>query len=84
MRYVAFADRSGVIRFGRRSPRGAPPIGQHRRFDSPRRAVSAAARRDHQILLVPSAPEGKSDDADLAAVVAVVKHVETRLKERAS
>ena len=84
MRYVAFADRSGVIRFGRSCPRGAPPIGQHRRFDSPRGAVSAAARRDREILVVPSAPEGKSDDVDLAAVVAVVKHVETRLKERAS
>ena len=82
MRHVAFADRSGVIRFGRRCPRRAPPIGQHRRFDSPRGAVSAG--RDRETLLVPSAPEAKFDDADLAAVVAVVKGVETRLKERAS
>ncbi len=81
MRHVAFADRSGVIRFGRRCPRGAPRIGQHRRFDSPRGAVSSG--RDRETLLVPSAPEAKSDD-DLAAVVAVVKGVETRLKERAS
>ena len=43
MRHVAFADRSGVIRFRRRCPRGAPPIGQHRRFDSRTAPVSAAA-----------------------------------------
>jgi hypothetical protein len=42
-----------------------------------------SAGRDRETLLVLSAPEAKSDD-DLAAVVAVVKGVETRLKERAS
>ena len=61
------------------------PIGRHRRFDSPHGAVSAAVRpaHDNETLLVPGGPEAKSDDAALAAVVAVVKGVETRLKERA-
>ena len=47
MRHVAFADRAGVIRFGKRCPRRAPPIGRHRRFNSPHGAVSAAARLAH-------------------------------------
>ncbi len=86
MRHVAFADRAGIIRFGKRCPRRASPIGRQSRFDSPHGAVSAGARlvRDNETLLVPGAPEGKSDDAALAAVVAFAKAVDTRLAERAS
>ena len=39
---------------------------------------------DNETLLVPGVPEAKSDDDALAAVVAFVEAVETRLEERAS
>lgn len=86
MTHVAFADRAGVIRFARRCPKGALPIGRHRRFATLHDAVSAVARlaHDNETLLVPGVPEAKSDDAALAAVVAFIEAVETRLKERAS
>ena len=69
MRPVAFADRSDVIR-----------------FDAPDEIISAAAwpAHDNETLLVAGAPEAKSDDAAIAAVVAFVKAAETRLEERAS
>jgi hypothetical protein len=57
-RHITFADRSDVIR-----------------FDAPDEIISAAARsaHDNETLLVAGAPEAKSDDAALAAVVAFVK-----------
>src|SRR5271166_2486594 len=69
MRHVAFMRSPDVIR-----------------FDALDDIVSAAARPAHnnEILLVPGAPEAKSDDAAHAAVVAFVKAVENRLEERAS
>ena len=86
MRHVAFADRAGVIRFGRRCPKGALPIGRHRRFVTLHGAVSAVARLayDNETLLVPGVPEAKTDDAALDAVVAFAKAVETRLEEHVS
>jgi hypothetical protein len=86
MTHVAFADRAGVIRFGNRCPKGALPIGRHRRFVTLHDAVSAVVRpaQDNETLLVLGVPEAKSDDAALAAVVAFVRAVETRLKARAS
>ena len=86
MTHVAFADRAGVIRFGRRCPKGALPIGRHRRFVTLMTLLSVVARpaQDNETLLVPGVPEAKFDDAAGAAVVAFVKGVETRLKERAS
>jgi len=84
MTHVAFRDRAGVIRFGRRCPKGALPIGRHRHFVTLHDTVSVVARLayDNETLLVPGAPEAKSDDAALEAVVTFVKAVETRLKER--
>ncbi len=86
MRLVAFADRAGVIRFGKRCPKGALPIGRHHRLITLHNTVSAVARLayDNETLLVPGVPEAKSDDAALAAVVAFAKAVDTRLAERAS
>jgi hypothetical protein len=86
MRHVAFADRAGVIRFGKRCPNGALPIGRHHRLATLRSTVSAVARLayDNETLFVPGVPEAKSDDAALAAVVAFAKAVDTRLAERAS
>jgi hypothetical protein len=84
---VAFADRAGVIRFGRRRPRRELPISWYRRFDSPHvaRVRGRAARpRQRETFLVPGAPKAKSDAAALAAVVTFVKAVETRIEERAS
>jgi hypothetical protein len=60
MRHIAIADRSDVIR-----------------FDALDEIISAAARpaHDDETLLVPGAPEAKSDGAALAALVAFVKAV---------
>jgi hypothetical protein len=81
MTHVAFADCASVIRFGRRCPKGALPIGRYRRLPPCMTLLSVVARlaHDNEILLVRGVP----DDAALAAVVAFVKAVETRLKERA-
>jgi len=51
-----------------------------------RSTVSAVARLayDNETLLVPGVPEAEIDAAALAAVVAFVKAVDTRLAERAS
>ena len=86
MRHVAFADRAGVIRFDKHCPKGALPIGRHRRLATLRSTVSAVARLayDNETLLVPGVSEAKSDDAALAAVVAFAKAVDTRLAERPS
>ncbi len=67
MRHVAFADRSDVIR-----------------FDAPDEIISAAAwpAHDNETLLVSDAPEAKSDDAALAAVVTFAKAVDARVAER--
>jgi hypothetical protein len=69
MRHVAFADRSDVIRFDARMKSSPRPRG---RLTTTRLSSS------------PGAPEAKSDDDVLAAVVAFVKAAETRLEERAS
>jgi hypothetical protein len=55
-------------------------------LDSLQNTVSAVARLAYgnKTLLVPGAPEAKIDDAALAAVVAFVSAIETRLGERAS
>ncbi len=55
-------------------------------MDSLQNTVSAVARLayDNKTLLFPGAPEAKIDAAALAAVVAFVKAVDTRLAERAS
>ncbi len=86
MRHVACADRAGVIRFAKRRPKSALPICRHHRLAILHSTVSAVARLayDNETLLVPDAPEAKIDDAALAAVVAFVKAVDTRLAERAS
>ena len=57
MTHVAFADRAGVIRFGRRCPKGALPIGRHRHFVTLHDTVSVVARLayDNETLLVPGA-----------------------------
>ena len=67
MRHVAFADSAGVIRIGKRCPKGALPIGRRRHFFALHGAVSAVARLayDNGTLLVPGVPE--ADDEDLKA-----------------
>jgi hypothetical protein len=49
-------------------------------------AVSAVASLayDDETLLAPGAPEAKTDDEDLKAVVTFTKAVETRLEEHVS
>ena len=86
MRHVAFADRAGVILFGKRCPKGALPIGRHHRLATLRSTVSSVARLayDNETLLVPGVSETKSGDAALAAVADFAKAVETRLAERPS
>jgi len=82
MRLVAFADSAGVIRIGKRCPKGALPIGRHRHFFL-HGAVSAVARLafDNETLLAPGVPEAKTNDEDLNAVVTFTKAVDTRLEE---
>jgi len=82
MRHVAFVRQRGVIRIGKRCPKGALPIGRRRHFG----AVSAVARLayDNEALLVPGVPEAKTDDEDLDAVVTFTNAVETRLEEHVS
>jgi hypothetical protein len=62
------------------------PIGRRRHFFTLQGAVSAVARpaQDNETLLAPGAPEAKTDDEDLNAVVRFAKAVETRLEERVS
>ncbi|MBV8242728.1 MAG: hypothetical protein JOY75_18255 [Hyphomicrobiales bacterium] len=86
MRHIAFADSAGVIRIGKRCPKGALPIGRRRHFFSLRGANSAVARLayDDETLLVPGVPEAETDDEDLNAVVTFTKAVEMRLEEHVS
>ncbi len=86
MRHIAFADSVGVIRIGKRCPKGPRPIDRHRHFFTLHGAVSAVARLayDNETLLVPGVPEAKTDDEDLNAVVTFTKAVETRLEEHVS
>ena len=86
MRHVAFADRAGVIRFGKRCPRGALAIGRHCHFFTLYGAVSGVPRLayDNETLLVTCVPEAKTDDEALKAIVAFTKAVENRLEERVS
>ena len=86
MRHVAFADSAGVIRIGKRCPKGALPIGLRRHSFTLHGALSAVARLayDNKTLLVPGIPEAKTDDEDLNAVVTFTKAVETWLEERVS
>ena len=86
MRHVAFVRQRGVIRIGKRCPKGALPIGRRRHFFTLQGAVSAVARpaQDNETLLVPGVPEAKTDDEDLDAVVTFTKAVETRLEEHVS
>ena len=86
MRHVAFADSAGVIRIGKRCPKGALPIGRRRHFFTLHGAVAAVARLsyDAETLLVPGVPEAKTDDEDLNAVVTFTKAVDTRLEEHVS
>ena len=84
MRHVAFADSAGVIRIGKRCPKGALSIGRRRHFFTLRGAVSAVARpaQDNETLPVPGVPEAKTED--LNAVVTFTRAVETRLEEHVS
>ena len=86
MRHVAFVRQRGVIRIGKRCPKGALPIGRRRHFFTLHGAVSAVRRpaQDNETLLVPGVPAGKTDDEDLDAVVTFTKAVETRLEEHVS
>ncbi len=86
MRHVAFADRAGVIRMGKRCPQGALPIGRRRHYFTLHGAVSAVAKLayDNETLLMPGVPEAKTDDEDPNVVVAFAKAVETRLEEHVS
>ena len=86
MRHVAFADSAGVIRIGKRCPKGALPIGRRRHFFTLHGAISAVARLayDNETLLVPGVPEAKTDDEDLNAVVTFTKAGDTRLEEHVS
>ena len=86
MRHVAFADTGGVIRIGRRCPKGALPIGRLRHFFTLHGAIFAVARsaQDNETLLVPGVPEAKTDDEDLNAVVMFTKAAKTRLEEHVS
>ena len=86
MRHVAFADSAGVIRIGKRCPKGALQIGRRRHFFTLHGAVSAVARpaQDNETLLVPGVPQAIMDDEDLNAVVTFTKAVETRREEHVS
>jgi hypothetical protein len=86
MRHVALTDSAGVIRVGKRCPKGALPIGRRRHFFTLHGAVSAVARLayENETLLVPGVPEAKMDDQDLNAVVTFTKAVEMRLEEHVS
>ena len=81
MRHVAFADSAGVIRIGKRCPKGALPIGRRRHFFTLHGAISAVARL---ALPVPGVPEAKTDDEDLNAVVTFTKAVDRRFEEHVS
>ena len=86
MRHIASADSAGVIRIGKRCPKGALPIGRRRRFFTLNGAISAGARpaQDSETLLVPGLPEAKTDDEDLNTLLTFTKAVETRLEEHVS
>ena len=85
MRHVAIADGAGVVRVGKRCPKGALPIGRRRHFFILHGAISAVARLayDNETLLAPGVPEAKTDDEDLNAVM-FTKAVDARLEEHVS
>ena len=86
MRHVAFADSAGVIRIGKRCPKGALAIDRHRHYFTLHGAISAVAKLayDNETLLMPGVREAKTDDEDLNAVVTFTKAVDTRLEEHVS
>lgn len=86
MTHVAFADRAGVIASAG-AARRALCRSAGIEASSPCMTLQSAVTRsaqDNETWLVPGVPEAKSNDAALAAVVAFVEAVETRLKERGS
>ena len=85
MTHIAFADRAGAIRFGRRWRAWANCQSAGMASSPPCMTLLSALARlahDNETWLVPGVSEAKADDAALAAVVAIVEAVETLLKER--
>jgi hypothetical protein len=86
MPFIAYADRSGVIGFGLKSPPEALRIGRHPDLDRLKTVVTAVARRayDNKTLLVPGIPEAATDKDALDALASFTRRIEHRLKESES
>ncbi|MBB4200755.1 hypothetical protein CCR94_12615 [Rhodoblastus sphagnicola] len=83
MTHIAFANRAGVIGFGRRCPAGALPIAQHDDRDLLKSKVSVVAllAHDNKTLLVPGVPEAEDGDQALSALTKFAERIRSRLRE---